>query len=140
MDTTPHHTRPLPHPADHRRAAGHLTLGAIGEEVAAAHLRGLGWELVARNWRIADGELRGELDLVCRDGDALVVVEVKARRSDRHGAPVEAVGHRKQAKLRRLAAAFLRESGIRAREVRFDVVGVLVRGDVARVEHVTAAF
>lgn len=96
--------------------------------------------VLARNWRIVDGELRGELDLVAMDGDALVVVEVKARRGTRFGQPVEAVGMRKQARLRALASAFLRETGIRCASVRFDVIGVVLTRDETTVTHLRAAF
>lgn len=129
MDTPPTHP-----------PSRHLAFGALGEDLAADHLEGLGWQVIARNWRIAHADLRGELDLVCRDRDVLVVVEVKARRTERFGAAVEAVGHRKQAKLRRLAAAFLRDTGVRASGVRFDVIGVLVDEVGVRIDHRRGAF
>lgn len=96
--------------------------------------------LLARNWRIADGELRGEIDLVVRDGDVLAIVEVKTRRSRAFGSPAEAVTPRKQAKLRQLAAAFLRDTGLRSSSVRFDVVSVLLERDQATVTHLRGAF
>lgn len=104
------------------------TLGAVAERLAAAHLTGLGMEVVERNWSVAAGEVRGEIDIVARDGDALVVVEVKARRGDDAGA-LEAVDGRKLARLRRLAAAWLDASDQRAEIVRIDVVGVTWRLD-----------
>lgn len=130
MDTTP----------PQRTTAPHISLGARGEDLAADHLAMAGMELLARNWRIADGAMRGELDLLCRDGDDLVVVEVKTRRTDRFGLPIEAVDHRKRARIRKLAAAFLRESGLRVRGIRFDVVGVVIDRDGVRVDHVRGAF
>lgn len=99
--------------------------------------------VVARNWRLAAGELRGELDLVAlqRDGSVLVVCEVKTRRSDRFGGPLVAVTPRKQARIRALAAAFLRETVIPHRSVRFDVIGIrLRRGGPPQVSHVERAF
>ncbi len=126
--------------ADAPVPARHLALGVRGEDLAESHVRALGWAVLARNWRIADGALRGELDLICRDGDVLVVVEVKTRRTDRFGAPVEAVDHRKQARVRRLTAAFLRSGAVRAREVRFDVIGVLLEDRGTTINHVREAF
>lgn len=115
--------------------------GARGEHLAERYLTARGYTIVARNWRLAVGELRGELDLVCRDGGQLVFVEVKTRRGEGFGGPLAAVTHRKQRKLRALAAAFLRESGLRSREVRFDVVGIrLEAGGGASVDHRPAAF
>ena len=95
-------------------------LGRRGEAVAAAWYAERGWNVVARNWRCADGEL----DLVCRRGGLVAVVEVKARSSSRFGAPVEAVGPAKRARLRRVAAAWLRAQERPCGRVRFDVVSV----------------
>jgi putative endonuclease len=96
-------------------------LGRAGEELAAQWYSARGYEILARNWRSAGGEL----DLVAGRGRMVAVVEVKARSDDRFGAPVEAVVASKQARIRRLAAAWLRESGLKGRRVRFDVVSVL---------------
>jgi putative endonuclease len=96
--------------------------GAFGEDLAAAWYRRLGFEVLDRNWRCS----AGELDLVVRAGDLVVFCEVKARRSDGFGGAVAAVDHRKQARVRRLGAAWLAAhpevaGGLR---VRFDVVAV----------------
>ena len=77
--------------------------------------------MVARNWRCPSGEI----DLVARRGRVVVIVEVKARSSDRFGMPVETVVAAKQGRLRRLAAAWLKDAGVRGARVRFDVVSVL---------------
>jgi putative endonuclease len=112
-------------------------LGAHGERLATDHLTARGMVVLDRNWRCA----AGEIDAVLRDGDALVFVEVKTRRGTRFGEPVEAVGPAKAARLRRLAAHWLDRSGLRAREVRFDVVGVLLPpGGPVTVTHVRGAF
>jgi putative endonuclease len=83
--------------------------------------------------------VRGELDVVARDGDVLVFCEVKARRGRGTGGPLAAVTPRKQAQLRRLASAWLAASGTRAADVRFDVVGVCWPGPGrAEIVHVRA--
>jgi putative endonuclease len=87
--------------------------------------------VVVRNWRCATGEI----DLVVRRGTELVVAEVKARLDDRFGPAASAVGDRKQRTIRRVAAQFLAESGLRG-SVRFDVVSVTG----ARVEVIAGAF
>ena len=112
-------------------------VGAYGERVAAKHLEAEGLVILERNWRCSDGEL----DLVLRDGDDIVFCEVKTRRGGRFGTPAEAVVHRKVLKLRHLANRYMRESGVRAREMRFDVIEVLLppRG-AHRVEHIRSAF
>ena len=108
-------------------------VGRYGEDVAARFLTAAGLVVLERNWRC---EL-GELDIVAREGRVLVVCEVKTRRGLGYGTPLEAVTPAKAARLRRLAARWLAERGVRPDEVRVDVVGVLrpSRG-AARVEHV----
>ena len=120
--------------------------GRLAEDFVAERLTRAGWEILARNARPADA--RGELDIVARDGRELVFVEVKARtEGSRAGpeSPLLAVDARKQARLRRLAAAWLRD-GRRASGgfagLRFDVAGVWLERDgrVLRWEHLRAAF
>ena len=108
-------------------------LGRFGETYAARHLVAGGMVLLDRNWRCE----AGEIDLVLRDGPVLVVCEVKTRSSTAFGSPVEAVTEQKAERLRRLADRWLEEHGVRPREVRLDVVGVLVpRSGGPQVEHV----
>ena len=109
------------------------------------YLREQGMEVLERNWRCE----HGEVDVVARDGDCLVICEVKTRRSSGFGEPVEAVTFAKARRLRRLAAAYLAASAAAARgaaggtggrhvaEVRVDVIGILCRpGRPAVVRHV----
>jgi putative endonuclease len=112
-------------------------VGDYGERLAARYLEAAGLVVLERNWRCPGGEV----DLILRDGDDVVFCEVKTRRSERFGAAAEAVSPAKVRRLRRLAARWLAESSVRAREVRFDVVAVLPqqRG-AAVVEHIRAAF
>jgi putative endonuclease len=112
-------------------------VGQYGERVAVDYLVAQGMHLLDRNWRCS----AGEIDAIVRDGPAIVFVEVKTRRSNAFGTPAEAVGWAKQARLRRLAAMWLAASGIRAPEIRFDLVSVLPqRAGAAGVEHLRSAF
>ena len=112
-------------------------LGNRGERIAAAHLIDSGLRVLDRNWRCREGEL----DIVAREGNALVFCEVKTRRATGFGHPVEAVTPRKQRRLRTLAQRWLAAHDEHAPELRFDVVGVLVRPDrPALVSHLRAAF
>lgn len=95
---------------------------ATGEQAAWEHYRCRGYRLVARNWRCA----LGELDLVVRRGNVLVFCEVKARSSRGFGSGFEAVHPAKRRRLRGLAEAFLRASGLEEAAVRFDVASVEV--------------
>ena len=98
-------------------------LGAYGEDKVAGWYLAHGYEIVARNWRCA----AGELDLVCRSGSTLVFCEVKTRTSSAFGVPAEAVGFAKQRRLRKLALAWLDSAAERPRglDMRFDVACVL---------------
>lgn len=112
-------------------------IGAYGERLASRHLEAQGLVVLARNWRCADGEI----DLILADGEAVVFCEVKTRRSTSFGAPAEAVGPAKVRRLRRLAARWLTEARMGARDVRFDVVEVRPqRRGAALIEHLRAAF
>jgi putative endonuclease len=122
------------------------SLGRQAEALVARRLEAQGWRIVERNARPPG--LRGELDLVAVDRDALVFVEVKARRTGSEigpERPAMAVGPRKRAKIRALASAWLRERGYdvpRHRDLRFDVVGLRLDHDgrVTEYEHLRAAF
>jgi putative endonuclease len=112
-------------------------LGQWGERVAASYLVGQGLVLLDRNWRTASGEI----DIIAKEGESLVFCEVKTRRGTAFGDGAEAVAGRKSIRLRRLASQWLALSGLRPREVRFDVVSVLVCGGQAPVvTHLRDAF
>ena len=112
-------------------------LGAYGERVAVRLLGDSGLQVLDRNWRCR----AGELDVVARDGAALVFCEVKTRRAVGFGHPVEAVTPDKQRRLRGLARAWLAAHDHHAPNLRFDVVGVLVPPHgPARVVHLRNAF
>jgi putative endonuclease len=117
--------------------------GQKAEELVARRLGAAGWEIVERNARTR----HGELDIVARDGRALVFVEVKAGREGTAFGPerpILAVDRRKQQKVRRLATAWMAERRDLPpyAEIRFDAVGVTFdrRGRVVDVEHIPAAF
>jgi putative endonuclease len=110
-----------------------LATGGYGEASAARYLTGLGMVVLDRNWRC---EL-GEVDLVLRDGAVLVFCEVKTRTTAAYGTPLEAVTPVKVARLRKLAARWMQDHGLRVPEVRIDLVGVLLTGGAEhRIDHV----
>ena len=114
-------------PAPDRRRA----LGRRGEDLAAGYLAELGFEILGRNVRTR----YGELDIVARERETLVFVEVRARRDDRLGSPEESVDARKQAKLVALAEAYLATLPEPPAACRIDVVVVEIRaGAVQRLE------
>lgn len=114
-----------------------IELGARGEEAAAAFLERLGMTIVERNWRCKTGEI----DIVVLDGETLVLVEVKTRRTAAKGTPEEAVSPAKQKKLIRLAQAYIAHAGLEPQEIRFDVIGIVpLSQDRALLRHHRAAF
>ncbi|MEO5679442.1 MAG: YraN family protein [Acidimicrobiales bacterium] len=111
-----------------------IALGRAVEERAAAWYRSHGYEVVARNWRCPEGEV--DVVAVRRHDRLVVFCEVKARRTARFGSAAEAVGRDKQARVRRLAAAWLAGHRGGAAGVRFDVAA----WDGGRFEVVEGAF
>jgi putative endonuclease len=107
-------------------------LGRYGEDVASRYLTEAGLVVLERNWRCPSGEI----DIVARDGEALVVCEVKTRRDDAFGGPYAGITPVKLARLRRLAADYVHSLEHRVPEIRVDVVAVWASGRGApRVEH-----
>ena len=104
------------------REGSRQELGAAGERCAAEFLARRGYRIVARNVRVAGVEI----DLIAMRGAYCAFVEVKTRRTSRHGAPEEAVDARKRARLVRGARAWLSARGASRLRARFDVITVAV--------------
>jgi len=113
-----------------------LPLGRRGERAAEKYLKRNGYRIVARNFRAAGAEI----DLVAMDGETLVFVEVKTRRSRISGAPEEAVDERKQLRMRRAAEAFATRYRAGEKELRFDIVAVNAAGKRLGIELLRNAF
>jgi len=99
--------------------------GKAGEEAAGRYLKRLGYRILEQNYRTPVGEL----DIIAMDGDTLVFVEVKSRRTDSFGSPEEAVGPHKQRQMARAALMYMAAKKKSGLPCRFDVVGVTVSGD-----------
>lgn len=110
--------------------------GDLGESAAARHLEAKGYRIQHRNWRFR----QWELDLVCRDGETLVFVEVKTRHSKTMGNPADALNHTKQARLVKAASQYLSKHDLWDEPCRFDFVAVIVTNDAMDVEHIENAF
>lgn len=108
--------------------------GRTGEQVAASFLIDRGYRVLAKNQRTP----MGELDLVCRTEEGVVVVEVKARSGDQCGSALEAIGPRKARRLRASAIWWLSEQGFLPCTLRFDAVLVALdaQGLPRTLEHV----
>ncbi|HEU4732275.1 MAG TPA: YraN family protein [Kofleriaceae bacterium] len=94
--------------------------GASAERGAAQLLAGAGYQIVERNYRCK----AGEIDIIARDGDVLVFVEVRSRSDAEHGSAVETIRHTKQRRVARVAAYYLATVEPSYDECRFDVVAI----------------
>jgi putative endonuclease len=115
----------------------HLRYGELGERAAKKHLRRLGLKFLTANFRSP----RGEADLVFRDGDCLVFVEVKTRSSEEWTRPAAAVNADRRRRLTRNALDYLRLLKNPQVKLRFDIVEVLLSdGEVREIRHLPNAF
>lgn len=113
-----------------------LSTGRFGEDLALQYLKETGCVLVERNFRLRSGEI----DIIVKDGDTLVFVEVKARTNKRYGSPFDAIDHRKQRQISQTALAFISKQRYEGWAVRFDVIAVYLDEQVPRVELLKNAF
>ena len=115
----------------------HLRHGELGERAARKHLKRQGLKFLTANFRSE----RGEIDLIFRDGDCLVFIEVKTRSSEEWGRPAAAVNKERRGRLTRAALDYLRLLGNPPVKLRFDIVEVLLTdGAVREVRHLSNAF
>ena len=120
------------------RKSGHLRRGARGEKLACRYLKRSGYRILLRNFR---GRSGGEIDVVCRDNDTLVFVEVKTRAREDFGRPSAAVDREKQRRISRGALGWLRMLDNPDILFRFDVVEVIMTDDAKpRLELIRNAF
>lgn len=115
--------------------AEHNELGKKGEELALLHLKSLNYEILATNYKAG----RVELDIVARDGQMLVVVEVKTRGSAFFGEPEAFVSRQKQRAIIRAANHFIERKNFFG-ETRFDIVSIIVTPKGNQLNHIKDAF
>jgi putative endonuclease len=114
-----------------------LELGKQGEDLAFQTIRRLGYKKIIRNYRCA----LGEVDLIAEDGDTLVFIEIKTRRTGSVGYAKEAVNDRKRRQLSRVALAYMKANGRLETKARFDVVAVFLQRDAGpEIEVIRNAF
>lgn len=123
----------MPIPADRNT----LRDGHAAETAACRHLEGSGLLLIARNYRSPFGEI----DLVMRDGESLVFVEVRFRSTENFGTPAETVGSRKQQRLRATAEHYLQHHPKESQNpCRFDIVAITDDRSAAKIDWLRNAF
>lgn len=114
----------------------HISLGKIGEELAVAHLKKMKYKILERNYKCP----LGEMDLVARDKNTLVFIEVKTRKTKDFGGPAAAVDLRKQRQLSKVALHYLNQKKLNNIPARFDVVAIELIGSTPQVEVIPNAF
>ena len=99
-----------------------IQVGQIGEKAAVAFLEHRGFHVLQRNFR----NKLGEIDIVAKDGDTICFIEVKTRKTDAFGSPLESITAAKQRKIIHVALSYLKSQGRVEANVRFDVVSVIL--------------
>ncbi len=115
---------------------GRIRTGKKGEDIAVAYLKSTGYRIVERNYKC----LFGEIDIVAKDGNTVVFVEVKSRKSEEFGDPQLAVGLEKQKKISKISLKYLEEKHLYPCNARFDVVAIKMLPNGNRVELIQNAF
>ncbi len=111
-------------------------LGKSGENRAVNFLEQKGFSIIRTNYRTPEGEI----DIIALDGDILVFVEVKTRRSLSHGSPEEAVDTFKQKQLKKIADKFISHYQLFDRDCRFDVIALYYDGSAVQIKYIPNAF
>ncbi|WP_319470760.1 YraN family protein [uncultured Pseudodesulfovibrio sp.] len=125
------------HPMDFlRKLTPTKRRGNLGEAAAARYLESRGMRVLDRNWRFR----QWELDLVCKDGDTIVFVEVKTRGAGTMGTPADGLNRKKQERLVKAASQYLTKKDLWDEPCRFDLAAVVDTGSSMDVEHVANAF
>ena len=113
-----------------------LSLGKKGEELALAQLKALKYRILERNFKCR----LGEIDIIARDKNTLVFIEVKTRATKDFGGPAAAVNERKQRQLSKVALTYLNQKNLHHVPARFDVVAIELIPPSPRIEVIRNAF
>lgn len=119
--------------------APHLQVGRWGEKQAERFLKKSGYKILGRRVRVGRHD---EIDLIAKDGETMVFVEVKTRKNENYGRPAVAVGREKRRRLSRAAVSFLKKKTSRPPYIRFDVIEVIgePNGGIPEIRHLENAF
>ena len=123
---------------EQRTLSPEAALGRRAEDLAHRYLRNAGLTVVARNYRPNEGD--AEVDIIARDGDTVVFVEVKSRTSAEFGAPDRAIGGDKQKNIVRAARSYATRAGVAWNQVRFDTISIVFTNPPSLVHQQDAFF
>ena len=114
-----------------------ISLGKYGEDLATEYLEKKGFQIIVRNYR----QKTGEVDIIARDEETLVFIEVKTRSSLLFGQPFEAVTAAKQKQLNRIALDYISRNKIKDQAARFDVISILIeKNKQPKINHLQNCF
>ncbi|MDY7034734.1 MAG: YraN family protein [Thermodesulfobacteriota bacterium] len=113
-----------------------IALGKLGEELALKKIKRLGYKCITRNYRCS----MGEVDIIARDGDCLVFVEIKTRKGKSLRYAKEAINERKKRQISRVALAYMKANNCCDVKSRFDVVAINLNQGNERIEVIQNAF
>ena len=113
-----------------------LELGKFGEDLAFRKIKQLGYKEIIHNYRCS----LGEVDLIAKDGDTLVFIEIKTRKGRSIAYAKEAVNARKKRQLSKVALAYMKANNCCEAKARFDVVAISLKGDEPHIELIKNAF
>ncbi len=114
-----------------------INLGKLGEDLATVFLKQKGFQIITRNYR----QKTGEVDIIAKDGETLIFIEVKTRSSLLFGQPFEAVTIKKQTQLNRIALDYMTRNKINNQAARFDVISILIeQNKKPKIEHLENCF
>lgn len=111
-------------------------IGKLGEDIATDFLIEKGYIIMDRNFECR----QGELDIIAKDKDEIVFIEVKTRTSNKYGTPSEAVNKIKQKHMLQSIKYYLYIKGLSERFIRIDVIEVYIKGNIVKVNHIKQAF
>jgi putative endonuclease len=112
-------------------------IGALGERRAVEFLKRNNYNILAVNYRCR----QGEIDIIAKQGNTLIFIEVKTRSSLKFGMGIEAVNYSKQQKIKKVAMNFLNEKKAAFTDLRFDVIDIMIKDrDTAEITHIKNAF
>ncbi|NDW11042.1 YraN family protein [Dysgonomonas sp. 520] len=113
----------------------HNDLGKKGEDAACNYLLKENYEILKRNWRYG----KYELDIIARNDEYIVFVEVKTRSSDQWGNPEDAVSRTKMKRMVEAADSYLKQNDVDM-DVRFDIISAIWNGEYFEIDHIDDAF
>lgn len=118
------------------KGSGRIRTGKRGEDMAVIYLKDTGYRIIERNYKC----LFGEIDIIAKDGDTVVFVEVKSRKSEDFGDPQTAVGREKKRKISLTSLKYLEEKHLYPCDARFDVVAIKILPAGNTIELIQNAF